>query len=203
MGEPQKADYHTIEEYLRREELNSFKSEYENGSILAMSGASAVHNRINGNIFIKISTLIDGEDRTCEAYINDLKVFVEEANSFVYPDVVVVCGAEQFSEHDKDALINPLLIIEVLSSSTSNYDRGSKFLTYASLKSLREYVLIDQYQPFVEVRYRNEAESDWGMKVFTGLDKVVEFRSLNVEVLMEDIYRRVENLSSPNLRIDR
>ena len=129
---------YTPEEYLAMERKADVKSEYFNGFITAMSGASRKHNLVTANI----SAVIHGQlrDRPCEVYIGDMRVRVTPTGLFTYPDVVAVCGEPKFLDDEFDTLLNPTLIIEVLSPSTAEYDRQDKFEHYRSLDSLREYV---------------------------------------------------------------
>ncbi len=145
-----KADRHfyTFEEYLTLEEKAEYKSEYHQGKILAMAGASANHNRIAGNVFNAISNAI--EARSCEAFMSDLRLWIEQKEIAAYPDVMVVCGGLKFVKGRSDTITNPKVIIEVLSKSTTGFDKGDKFYAYWTLDTFEECVFVDQYKMRVE-----------------------------------------------------
>jgi Uma2 family endonuclease len=130
--------YFTPEEYLALERKAEYKSEYVDGEIFAMSGASEPHNVIAGNIFASLHTQFRG--RPCRAYTSDMRVHVRPGKAYTYPDVVAVCGEPLFHDTYKDMLVNPTVIVEVLSPSTEAYDRGDNSLRYRQLASIQEYV---------------------------------------------------------------
>jgi len=132
----------TPEQYLEIERKAEYKSEYFNGETFAMAGASRRHNLITGNVFAAIHRQI--RNRPCEAYTNDMRVKVSESGLYTYPDVVVVCEKPEFDDEHRDTLLNPSLIVEVLSESTEAYDRGKKFENYRMIASLSDYLLIAQ-----------------------------------------------------------
>src|SRR5262249_52342736 len=138
----QPVHYFTVEEYLKLEREASYKSEYLDGEIFAMAGASRRHNLISINAGSSLNAQL--AERECEVYVSDMRVRVEATNLLTYPDVVVVCGEPRFHDEDADTLLNPTLIIEVLSKSTSRFDRGEKFEHYRAIESFVEYLLIAQ-----------------------------------------------------------
>ena len=144
----------TIEEYLLREEAAEYKSEYAGGKVQAMSGGSIDHSIIGSNINAALNNAISSQELDCIAFNSEIRIFIEEANSFVYPDAMVTCEKIKTYSEDQHSVINPMLIVEVLSDSTERYDRGDKFHKYCSLPAFREYVLIDQHKPVVDVLYR-------------------------------------------------
>jgi Uma2 family endonuclease len=178
---------YTPEEYLALERKASYKSEYCNGFIVAMSGASFDHCRIAGNFYRKISDQL--EDGPCEAIVNDMRVRVTPTGLYTYPDVVVVCGEAQFLDDEVDTLLNPTLIAEVLSPSTEEYDRGGKFLHYRTLPSLKEYVLIAQDEPMVERRVRKGKR--WVSTTYRGMEATLVLESIGCTVPFRQIYKRV------------
>jgi Uma2 family endonuclease len=158
------------EEYLRREAKAEFRSEYrdgkmipvhgylyEDGKIVGMAGASPEHNDINVNLTILLGNALRGGE--CRVSANDMKVRVTEAGRYYYPDVVAACGDRQFSGEGRGILMNPILIVEVLSESTEAKDRGEKFTDYRHIPTLREYVLVAQDRASVE-RVVRQGESD-------------------------------------------
>jgi Uma2 family endonuclease len=144
----------TAEDYLRRERTASFKSEYVNGHVYAMAGASINHNRISANVLSGLRTRL--RSRPCEVLGSDMKVRVDKANVFRYPDVSGLCGPILFHDKTQDAHCNPSFIVEVMAPSTELLDRGEKFTLYRLLDSLREYMLVWQDRLRVELFVRNE-----------------------------------------------
>ncbi len=179
---------YTPQEYLLREEKAEYRSEYHQGKIVALAGASVNHNRITRNITTALTNA--SEAGGCEAFSNDLRVWLEAKNRYVYPDVAVVCGKIDFAEGRSDTITNPKTIIEVLSEATESYDRGDKFRAYWTLDSLEEYVLVDQYRMRVEY-FRQLNERDWFLRVFTKAAEALELKSVGVEIPLEQIYRNV------------
>ena len=179
---------YTSEEYLALEEKAEYKSEYDDGQITAMAGGTLNHARITSNI----DRLFGGKlKETCESLTTDVKVRVEDYRKFYYPDVLVICGKPELYQKRNDTIVNPILIVEVLSDSTEAKDRGEKMLAYRTLESLREYVLVSQDKAIVEQYIKNEG-GNWLHKATIGLKSVVKFESIEVELTLEKIYQRVE-----------
>jgi Uma2 family endonuclease len=178
----------TPEQYLALERKADFKSEYGNGFIIAMAGTSREHSLIAGNVYRKIGNQF--EDRPCEAHINDMRVRVGPTGLYTYPDVVAVCGEAKFEDDELDTLLNPTMIVEVLSLTTEAYDRGAKFAQYRQLASLREYVLIAQDKILVE-RYTRQGE-DWLRADFRSLDESLRLSSIDCEIPLREIYAKVK-----------
>ena len=181
---------YTPEEYLVSERKATLKSEYINGEILAMSGASNAHNLITLDIGTELN--IQLRERECLVYTNDMRVRTSPMGSYFYPDVVVVCGEPQFEDNVFDTLLNPTLVIEVLSPSTEVYDKGEKFRHYQELTSLREYVLVSQDRVRVE-QYRL-LKTQWVQTEFRALEDVLPLVSIGCELPLQDIYRRVPEI---------
>ncbi len=179
----------TEEEYLRRERQAQTKSEYLRGEILAFAGASRVHNRIVFNTGGLLYNAL--REHPCEAYITDMRVRIAEAGAYFYPDVVVVCGQPQFLDEHQDTLLNPVLIVEVLSPSTEAFDRGEKSFYYRQLGSLREYLLVSQDRVRIE-RYVRQPDGEWSLHDYTDLGQVVRLESLGVEIPIAQIYEGVD-----------
>ena len=178
---------YTPEQYLALERKAAFKSEYDNGFISAMSGASLAHNRIAVNLTGAISPRL--KDGPCERFVGDLRVCISSVGLYAYPNLVAVCGEPHFLDSELDTLLNPTLIIEILSPSTETYDRGRKFAHYRRAPSLREYVLVSQDKPLVE-RYTRQGE-EWVLNDLTGLDDVLRLTSVGCEVPLREVYARV------------
>lgn len=178
----------TPEEYLTKERKASTKSEYRNGQIYAMPGASHEHNVIMGNTFAELH--IQLRDRTCIVYPSDMRVKISSTGRYTYPDVVVVCDEPQFEDSHFDTLLNPTVLIEVLSPSTAAYDRGDKFAAYQKLDSLCEYVLISQDRVCVEHYLRQDQE--WDLTEFRSLNDVFHLVSIDCELALQAIYAKVQ-----------
>lgn len=178
----------TPAEYLAAERKAAEKSEYVNGRVYAMAGASRVHNLIAVNTVSELRTQLRG--RPCEAYANDMRVKVERTGLYTYPDVIGLCDEPRFEDAEVDTLLNPAVIIEVLSPSTERYDRGEKFAHYRRLDSLQEYILIAQDTRRIE-HYRREGDS-WVLTEVSGPDAALIISSLSCTLRLSDIYDRVE-----------
>ena len=176
--------HYTPEEYLAMERGAPFKSEYRDGRIVAMVGTSARHNVIAGNLFAALHTRFRGG--VCRAYFADLRVRISAENRYVYPDVAVLCGTARFEDDVLDTLLNPSLVVEVLSESTEAYDRGEKFAAYRQIESLQEYVLVAQHRVLVE-RYRRNGDV-WGVTWFESLDDVLELESVGASLPLAEVY---------------
>jgi len=190
----QKLKYISIPNYLALEEQSEEKHEYEAGQIKAMSGGTINHGRIGTNMTVALANSLGNSD--CEALHNDVRVWIEAASSFVYPDAMVVCGAIETAEPDEHSIINPTTVIEVLSECTEAYDRGDKLHKYALLPSLKEYILVDHTKPVVDTFYR-EAPGYWEVRPIIGLDKSITLYSIGCEIPMKDIYQNVKELEEP------
>lgn len=183
-----KKKFYTPEEYLALEEKAEFRSEYSEGEITAMAGGSLNHARIIRNVDRTVSEKLE---KNCESITSEVKIRVEDYRKFYYPDVLVFCGEPIFYQKRNDTIINPVLIVEVLSDSTEAKDRGEKMLAYRTLESLREYVLISQNNVTVE-QYIKNADGSWIHKATIGLKSIVRFESVGIELKLADIYQRVE-----------
>ena len=177
----------TPEEYLARERKALNKSEYRDGRIYAMPGASRKHNLITGNTFVEIHLQL--RNRACEVYPSDMRVKVSSTGTYTYPDVVVVCDEPHFEDGHFDVLLNPTFLIEVLSPSTAAYDRGEKFRRYQYLDSLCEYVLISQDR--VRVEHYLRQEQGWELAEFRSLSDVFQLVSIRGELSLQAIYAKV------------
>jgi len=178
----------TVEEYLALERAADFKSEYFNGIIYAMAGSSPEHSAITTNI----TGVIYGQlaDKPCQTYSNDMKVRASPEGLFAYPDLSVVCGAPQFHDEKRDVLINPVVIVEVLSDSTEAYDRGKKFIQYRHLDSLQDYLLIAQDEACIE-HYSRQSADTWLLTTARRLDATLYVASIDCTLALAGIYRNV------------
>jgi Uma2 family endonuclease len=183
--------HYTVEDYFAIEESSTVKHEYFGGEIFAMAGASLRHNRITGNVYATLRRRLEGAD--CEAFSSDLRVRTP-GGLYTYPDVLVVCGEVELSDDRLETVTNPALIVEVLSESTKDYDRGQKFEMYQTLPSLREYVMIEQARASVEQFVREgdgAGGSLWTRRAYTDAGERVELVSLGVTLTLDEMYARV------------
>jgi Uma2 family endonuclease len=183
----------TPQEYLARERAAERKSEYLAGEVFEMSGASREHNLLVTNLVRELSLQLRG--RECEVYPSDMRVKVAPSGLYTYPDVVVVCGEPNFEDEETDTLLNPTLIVEVLSKSTEGYDRGEKFEHYRRLDSLREYVLVAQDKCHVE-RYVRQPDQQWLFSEIVAPEGSLELVSLGCRLAMHELYEKVRSQSS-------
>ena len=178
----------TPEEYLAGERKALTKSEYRAGQIYAMPGASRAHNLIVGNTLVELHPQL--RNRICEVYPSDMRVKVSATGLYTYPDVIVVCDEPRFDDTHFDTLLNPTVLIEVLSPSTAAYDRGEKFASYQKLDSLCEYILISQDSVRIEHYLRRDQE--WDLTEFHSLADVCQLPSIGCELSLKAIYAKVQ-----------
>ena len=165
------------------------RSEYLGGEVYAMTGASAAHNAIVMNVAGQLWLQMKG--RPCQVYANDMKVRIHAANAGTYPDLVAFCAEHEFQDHRTDVLLNPSLVVEVLSDSTEAYDRGGKFALYRQIPSLREYLLISQHQVQVDL-YTRGADGHWILSDFNALTDRIHLPSVNCTLEVAEVYDKVE-----------
>jgi Uma2 family endonuclease len=177
-------------EYLARERVAETKSEYLNGEIVAMTGASRRHKLISLNIGAELRQQLRGNP--CETYTGDMRVRVGVTGLYTYPDVVVACPPILTEDAEDDTLLNPVMIAEVVSPAGEAYDRGEKFRQYRRLESLREYVLVAQDAARIE-RYARQGDV-WVLSEVSGLDAVLSLDSIGCAVRLADAYDKVESL---------
>jgi Uma2 family endonuclease len=185
----------TPEQYLALERKAEFKSEYYDGFITAIAGASREHILITGNLNRKIGSQL--ENRRCETYTTDMRVLVGRTGLYTYPDVIVVGGEPRFLDEHVDTLLNPTLIIEVLSPATETYDRGKKAGHYRRIESLKECVLVAQDEVHVE-RYLRQGD-DWLLTDLRSIDDILSLTSIECHVPLREIYARIQfpDVASP------
>ena len=181
---------YTPEEYLALERKATVKSEYISGEILAMSGASNAHNLITLDIGTELNIQSRGQD--WEVYMSNMRVKTNSNGAYFYPDVIACCSEPEFEDNVFDTLLNPILVIEVLSPSTEVYDKGEKFRHYQELTSLREYILVSQDTVRVE-QYRL-VKTQWVQTEFRSPEDVLSLASIGCELPLQDIYRRVPEI---------
>jgi Uma2 family endonuclease len=179
----------TLEQYLAFERASETRHEYLNGEIYAMVGATEKHNTISVSLVLSLGPQV--RKQGCRLYTNDMRLKVSATGLYTYPDITVVCGDRKFDDKYKDTLLNPTLIIEVLSPSTENYDRGEKFRHYRALPSLQTYVLVYQDSPRIEQYVRRKVDM-WEYKETIGLDAEAELESINCIMSLMQVYEDIE-----------
>ena len=179
----------SVEEYLRRELRAEHRNEYWNGTIVAMSGASQSHNRIFVNLVRHLGNQLHGGQ--CSLFGSETRVYAAACTSYFYPDVQIVCGKVQRAPTEAETLLNPTVIIEVLSESTAAVDRGRKFACYRTLESLQHYILIDQYDYAIDVHVRRP-DGTWNESFLRGLDARLQLESYGISLPFADVYDGVE-----------
>ncbi|MEI6442007.1 MAG: Uma2 family endonuclease [Nostocales cyanobacterium ELA583] len=186
--------YYTPEEYLELEEKADYKNEYKDGEIIYMTGGTTQHNKLAGNCYICLNVALN--DLDYEIYIGDVKLWIPRYREFTYPDVMVIEGQPVYYSTNTTIVTNPLLIVEVLSKSTKDYDRGDKFLYYRSIPEFKEYILIDQTKYYV-MQYVKTLENQWILTEYETEDAMINLSSINVELSLKQLYKKInfsENL---------
>jgi len=178
---------YTPEEYLALEETAEFRSEYWNGEIVPMTGGSFDHNTLFVNFCALLKFASRGRDFTVRA--GDLRVWIPRYHLYVYPDVYVIQGQPLFQQNRKDVVLNPKLIIEVLSKSTQDYDRTDKFRSYRSIPEFQEYLLVSQYEMYIE--HHIKTDNGWVLREYESNSAIIQLASIGVEIAIADIYEGI------------
>lgn len=191
-GTPAMEHIYTLEEYLALEELSKVKHEYHDGKVLEMPGGKLNHNAISMNFGTALNNALDVIAKDCIVLSSDMKIYLPDLNKAIYPDVSLLCDPPQFHNNREDIILNPLLIIEVLSDSTEAYDRGEKFSNYCTIPSFREYVLVSQDRLQVESFHLQEPENNlWKHSTVVGKNASIYLFSIDSHIQLKDIYKRV------------
>jgi Uma2 family endonuclease len=188
----------TEAEYLAQENASEFRSEFYDGEVFLMTGASVKHNRIKENLTIRIGSQLWG--KSCQSFSSDQRVKVQETGFIAYPDIVVVCGELKLDNTDTFAIVNPQVIIEILSPTTQGRDRVFKLREYRRIPSLKEYLLISQTEAVIE-HFAKIAPDDWRHQLYLGRDGELAFTSLPIAIARADIFAGVDipdRLENPN-----
>jgi Uma2 family endonuclease len=175
----------TAAEYLALERSSPTKHELFQGQLVAMAGASLEHNVIVANVVAELRTAL--RDRPCVALPSDMKVLVQGSRHYYYPDATVVCGAPEFADDERDAIVNPTVVVEVLSDSTERRDRGDKFHDYRSIPSCTDYLMCSSAEPFIE-HYTRDADG-WRLREY-GPGEVVPLRGVEVTLSVAEVYAK-------------
>ncbi|MEO5859577.1 MAG: Uma2 family endonuclease [Pyrinomonadaceae bacterium] len=175
---------YSIEEFLRHEDAGEFRSENIGGQIYAMAGGTDSHIQISFNI---TKILAEKLRDICRAYQSETKVRVEQGNAFYYPDVTLVCGEQEFYHSRRDVVENPILLVEVLSESTKEYDKNDKFFAYQTIETFKEYLLVSQGKHLIQ-QYIRQDDGNWKIKATIGIDSTLYLESVEVAIPMRDVY---------------
>lgn len=184
----QSKKYYTVEEYLTFEREASEKHEFIDGEIISMAGASREHNLIGLNTASEIRFKL--KDKSCEVYANDMRVRLKPEN-YGYPDVVVVCGEPEFADEEFDVLLNPTVLVEVLSASTQLRDRTEKLEDFRKIESLKECLLIEQKKILIQ-HYIKQTPNQWIWRIYENADEIINIESIGCEIAVSDIYLQVK-----------
>jgi Uma2 family endonuclease len=179
---------YTVEEYLEMEKESTVKHEYYQGEIFAMSGAGNNHNKIFSNVFVEIGINLKG--KACSPYGSDMRMNIPENTLFTYPDISIYCNDIKHIEIDEESFILPTVIIEILSPSTKNYDRGKKFTLYKDIPPLKEYIMIDSESVWVQAFYIDD-ENNWKLNEHKEISDTLNLISMGFDVALNDIYNHV------------
>ena len=175
-------------DYLALERASKEKHELFQGKITAMAGASLAHNEIVSNLIIKTGNFLRGKG--CRIYTSDLRVYIPTSESFTYPDATIICGKPEMVDDKQDTVKNPTVIIEVMSPSTEQNDRGAKFFNYMQIPSLKEYLLISSTTVFAQSA-RKQADNSWKFDELKSLSDILAFTSVDHEISLKEIYENV------------
>jgi Uma2 family endonuclease len=181
---------YSVHDYLRIERDSPTRHEYIAGTVYAMAGGSEQHNLITGNVYASLHSQL--RRRQCTIYPSDMKVAILSVPRYTYPDISIVCGEARFSDTNRDVLLNPTILIEVLSPSTEKHDRGAKFKHYWTIPSLHEYILIDQESYRLE-RYARHPEKHgiFLFEVYTAPNDEITLDAIGCTILLTDVYEKV------------
>ena len=179
---------YTLDQYRAQEEKAEFRSEYQDGRIIPMSGGTIDHNRIVRNLVRILDTAF--RQKPYEVFTSDLRLWIPKYRKGTYPDVMVIADKPVFNDNRTDEVLNPCLIVEVLSKSTEGYDRGDKFLYYRSIPEFREYLLVSQSENFIE-HYRKTGEGQWLLQEYRGNEAQIALESVGVSLVINDMYEQV------------
>lgn len=180
---------YSIEKYLELEENSQFRNEYLNGEIKSMTGGTPNHNDITGNFYTFLKLALRGKNY--KVFMSDLRLWIPQYNVYTYPDLLVTNGKPILQNNRNDTVINPLLIVEVLSKSTKNYDRGDKFDYYRSIPEFAEYILVDQYRYDVK-QFAKADDGRWWLNEYQNQSDSFSLVTLNCEIKLRDIYEEID-----------
>ncbi len=182
-------NYYTPEEYLAFEENSEFKHEYRNGEIVLMTGGTTNHNEIASNFCSHLKFAL--KEQNYRVFIGDVRLWIPRYRQYTYPDVMVIQGKPIYEGKGKTTVTNPILIMEVLSKSTQDYDKGTKFDYYRAIPELQEYILIDQYQYHIQ-KFTKNSDNNWVLGDIENPENIVNLESLQLQISLKDLYDNVD-----------
>ncbi|MBD2414217.1 hypothetical protein FACHB389_21360 [Nostoc calcicola FACHB-389] len=183
-----KQRYYTPEEYLELEEAAEYKSEYIDGQIIPMAGGTANHNRISLNLSAGLNFVFRQQDY--EVFMADVRLWIPQKRTYTYPDVMILEGEPEFFNNRRDIILNPQVIVEVLSKSTKGYDREDKFQAYRTISTFQEYLLIDQTRIHVE-QFSKTGKKQWALREYDEEDEAIALATVPFEISLQDLYNKV------------
>ncbi|MBD2517083.1 Uma2 family endonuclease [Nostoc sp. FACHB-973] len=183
-----KQRYYTPEEYLELEEAAEYKSEYIDGQIIPMAGGTANHNRISLNFSAGLNFAFRQQDY--EVFMADVRLWIPQKRTYTYPDVMILAGKPEFFNNRKDIILNPQIIVEVLSKSTKGYDREDEFQAYRTISTFQEYLLIDQTRIHVE-QFSKTGKKQWALREYDEEDEAIALTTVPFEISLQDLYNKV------------
>ena len=189
IAQAQEKKIYTPEEYLKFEVNSEERHEFINGEVTCVAGGTPNHNQIALNLGGTLN--FELKRQSYRVYVTDQRLWIPEKRIYTYPDVMVIQGELQLQEGRKDTIINPLIIIEVLSKSTRSYDKDEKFSAYRTIPTFQEYILIDQYTMQIE-QYFKTGKNSWNFSEYYDANETLFLKSIDFEITLEDIYDRVE-----------
>ena len=181
--------YYTPEEYLELEEAADYRSEYINGQIIPMAGGTANHNRISLNLSAALNFAFRQQDY--EVFMGDVRLWITQKRTYTYPDVMILAGEPEFFNNRKDIILNPQIIVEVLSKSTKGYDREDKFQAYRTISTFKEYLLIDQTRIHVD-QFSKTGKKQWTLREYDEEDEAIALVTVPFEISLQDLYNKVK-----------
>jgi len=188
MQATQTRDY-TPEEYLAIEEFSEYKSEYINGQIIPMAGGTVNHNKLAGNLYAALNFAFRQQDY--QVFIGDVRLWIPEKRIFTYPDVMIIAGEPEYVNNRTDIIVNPVVIIEVLSKSTQAYDREGKFNAYRTIPGFQEYLLVDQTRIHVEQSFITGKKQGW-FREYDEEDEAIALAAVSFQISLNDLYSKVK-----------
>ncbi|MEH1846087.1 MAG: Uma2 family endonuclease [Nostoc sp.] len=184
-----KKRYYTPEEYLELEEVADYKSEYIDGQIIPMVGGTANHNRISLNLSAALNFVFRQQDY--EVFMGDVRLWIFQKRTYTYPDVMILAGEPEFFNNRKDIILNPQIIVEVLSKSTKGYDREDKFQAYRTISTFQEYLLIDQTRIHID-QFSKTGKKQWTLREYDEEDEAIALVTVPFEISLQDLYNKVK-----------
>ncbi|MHC5723364.1 MAG: Uma2 family endonuclease [Nostoc sp.] len=181
--------YYTPEEYLELEEAAEYKSEYIDGQIIPMAGGTANHNRISLNLSAALNFAFRRQNY--EVFMADVRLWILQKHTYTYPDIMIVAGEPEYFNNRKDIILNPQIIVEVLSKSTKGYDRENKFQAYRTISTLQEYLLIDQTRIHVD-QFSKTGKKQWALREYDEEDEAIALVTVPFEISLQDLYNKVK-----------